>query len=189
VLLILQARPSTAGISKKEMDLMKDMKKHNVIWSVFFLSALLLSLAAVASAQDDRTCTMTGRAGEYGFAWTGTIILPTGAVPFAVVGKSTFDAAGNFSSTSTASVGGKVSHTTGKGTYTLNSDCTGTLTSSSYDQSGNLVNILTADTVSLDNMRETRGIMTSLVLPNGVSLPVAITLNARKLFPNSGNEQ
>jgi hypothetical protein len=169
---------------------MKDLKKHNVIvWSVFFLSALLLSLTAVASAQDDRSCTMVGRAGEYGFAWTGTIVLPTGAVPFAVVGKSTFDAVGNFSSTSTASVGGQISHTTGKGTYTLNSDCTGTLTSSNYDKSGNLVNILTADTVSLDNMRETRGIMTSLVLANGTHLPVVITLNARKVFPNGDNEQ
>lgn len=169
---------------------MKDLKKRNIVWTSVFLATLLLAATGAASAQDEGTCSMAGRAGEYGFVYTGTMFLPTGAAPYAAVGRATFDAAGNMSATITVSVGGKVSHRTAIGTYTINSDCTGTLTTSSYDQSGNLVSMSTTDTVSVDNMTETRGIVTSTVLePSGTSVPAVITLNAKKLFPNKDNEQ
>jgi hypothetical protein len=168
---------------------MKDLKKRNIIERVFFFTTLLLALAAVASAQDHRTCTMAGRAGEYGFTWTGTLIFPSGPVPFAVVGRITFDAKGTESGTQTIALGSEVVKSTFKGTYTVNSHCTGTLTVNSYDTSGNRISTVTADTVSVDNMRETRAIMTSLTLPDGTSLPVIETFNAKKLFPDSDNEQ
>ncbi len=163
---------------------MKDLKQRNIVRTIFLFATLLLSLAAVASAQDDRTCSMAGRAGDYGFVYTGTMFIPTGAAPYAAVGRAAFDAKGNFSATATVSVGGKLSHRTVQGTYTLDSDCTGTLTTSSYDESGNLVSIMTTDTVSVDNMSETRGIVTTFVQqPSGASVPVVIVLNAKKLFP------
>lgn len=169
---------------------MKDLKKRNIVRTVFFLATLLLSLAAVASARDDRGCSAARVAGQWGYTITGTLILPTGPVPFAVVGKLTADAEGNSSAMQTTVVGGNVSEETLKATFTVNSDCTGTQTVSVYDQSGNLVRTATLALVLDDNAREVRGIFTSLVLqPSGTHVPAVLTSNARKLFSNSGSEQ
>jgi hypothetical protein len=121
---------------KKESHLMKDVKKRNIIRIVFFICAMSLSPAAVASAQPQGTCSTASAAGTWGFTDTGTLILLTGPVPFAAVGTITGDAHGNFSGTQTTSVGGRVSKETFTGTGTVNSDCTGTQTFSVYDESG-----------------------------------------------------
>jgi hypothetical protein len=163
--------------------------RHHTVRTVFFFATLLLALAAVASAQDGRTCTMAGLAGDYGFTWTGTLTLPTGPVPFAVVGRITFDAKGTESGTQTIALGSELVKSTFNGTYTVNSHCTGTLTVYSYDTSGNLISTVTVDTVSVDNMREIRAIMTSLTLPDGTSLPVVETFDARKLFPVATSDE
>jgi len=169
--------------------------KRNIVRTVFFLAALLLSLAAAASAQDrdDGTCSPSRVAGEWGYTYTGTIILPapTGPVPSAAVGRATFDAAGNVSTTQTSSTGGKVAENTVKGTYTVNSDCTGTLDVSIYDPSGTtLLRTATWAVVFVDHAREFRAILTSLVLePSGTSVPPIVTMNGKKLFHGRGNEE
>lgn len=161
--------------------------KHRT--AVFFFATLLLGLAAVVSAQDDGTCSLAGVAGEWGHTLTGTLILPTGPVPFAAVGRSTLDADGNLSATQDSSVGGRVGKDTIKGTFTVNSDCTGTLTVGIYDQSGNLLRTATWATVFVDKRREMRAIITSLVLPDGTRVPSVVTQNAKKQFPGRGNQQ
>lgn len=176
---------------KKEIHFMKDLTKRNIIRTVLFVCALLLSLAAVASAQPQATCSTASVAGTWGFTDTGTVILPTGPVPFAAVGIITGDAHGNFSGTQTTSVGGRVSKEIFKGIGTVNSDCTGTATFSVYDESGTtLLRTAAFSVVFVDNAREEREIATSLVLePSGTPVPTVITGSAKKLFPNSGNEQ
>jgi hypothetical protein len=157
--------------------------KRKIVWTISFFATLLLSLAAVASAQVPRTCSLAGEAGEWGYTVTGTLILPTGAAPFAVVGRNTIDAEGNFSGTQTTVVGGKVVENTTQGTITVNSDCTGTITVNIYDQTGKLVRTATWATVAVDNQRELRAIATSLVLqPSGTSVPAILTMNAKKEF-------
>ena len=170
---------------------MKHLKKHNILRTVFFVCALLLSLTAVASAQPQVVCSTAGVAGTWGFTDTGTVILPNGPVPFAAVGTITGDAHGNFSGTQTTSVGGRISKETFKGIGTVNPDCTGTATFSVYDESGTtLLRTATFSVVFVDNAREEREIATSLVLePTGTQVPTIITGSAKKLFPNSGNEQ
>jgi hypothetical protein len=170
---------------------MKNLKKPSAIRTVFFFCALLLSLAAVASAQPQGTCSTASAAGTWGFTDTGTLILPTGPVLFAAVGTITGDAHGNFSGTQTSSVGGRVSKETFTGTGTVNSDCTGTATFSVYDESGTtLLRTATFSVVFVDNGREEREIATSLVLePTGTRVPAVITGSAKKLFPNSGDER
>jgi hypothetical protein len=166
---------------------MKDMKKRNIIQTVFCFATLLLALAAVASAQNVRTCPFGSPSGHWGYTWTGTIILPTGPVPAAALGRSTLDDEGKFTSTQTSVVGGQVSDDTVKGTYTTNPDCTGTMTASVYDKSGKLLRTAIWATVADDNGRESRSIMTSLVvvLPDGtsVSVPAVITMNSTRQFP------
>lgn len=168
--------------------------KRKIVRIIYFA---IFGLVAVASAQEvgqdafrhhePPTCTMAGRAGEYGFVWTGTMFLPTGAVLAAAVGRMTFDDEGNMRGTQTVNKGGVVTQLAFKGTYTVNPDCTGTVLVSIYDQSGSQVSNVTWVTVSVDDMTEAHGVMTSFVAANGANIPVAITNTAKKLFPGHGS--
>jgi hypothetical protein len=127
---------------------------------------------------------MIHRAGDYGFTWSGTMILPSGAMPAASVGIITFDAEGNVWGKQTVSQGGNVTARTFNGTYTLDPDCTGTLTVTVYDDLGNPVNYVTWATVSVDKMSETRLIMTSMMKADGTKVPTIITGFGKRLFPD-----
>ena len=162
--------------------------KRNIAWTIFFFATLSLGLAAVASARDGRTCSNAGVAGEWGYTETGTLILPTGAVPYASVGSYSLDDEGNLSGARTASVGGQIQTATIRGTATVNSDCTGTETLSFYGESGNLISTVVKALVYVDHAREVRKILTSVVLPDGTGLPAVLTTDAKKLFPDRGNE-
>ena len=153
------------------------------------LAALSLGLAAAASAQDEHGCSNARLAGSWGYTKTGTLYLPTGAAPFASIGTLTFRADGEVSGKIEASVGGSVSKGDLSGTFEMNSDCLGTMTSGVYDPSGNLLRTIHMSLVLDDKARELRGLMTSLVLPSGMALPSTITGNARRLSPDQGDEQ
>jgi hypothetical protein len=147
---------------------------------IIFLAALV-ALAPAAQAHN-RSCSQEGAAGKWGYTYTGTIFHPTaGAILTASVGRFTQDAEGNISGTQTRSVGGGVGEETIKGTGTVNHDCTATYKVDVYDGAGNLLRSAVLVGVFVDNATEVRVIFASLVLPNGVSLPTVITLNAKKL--------
>ena len=154
--------------------------------SIVFSAMLLVSLAAGATAQDAGICSTAGMAGEWGYTSTGAFIFPTGAVPFALVGRLTFDAAGNFSGAQNSSTGGQVGQETIKGTTTVNPDCTGTQNVNVYNQSGTLQSTSVLAFVIVDNGREVGGIFTSQTLANGTKGPTVATLNAKRQFPKSG---
>ena len=156
--------------------------KRNIVWTMFFVAALVLVLASAALAQDRFICSSAGVAGTWGTTLTGTQILPTGPVPFASVNRITYDPAGNFSGTQTRSSNGTVSRVTFRGTYTVNPDCTGKKTIRAFDPSGNLLNTAEADFVLVNNAKELLEIFTSVVLANGTSVPVIITGHSIKLF-------
>lgn len=165
------------------------MKNHIVRTMAF--AALSLGLATAASAQDHR-CSNPGLVGDWGYTETGTVMVPspTGSVPVvaAAVGKYEFDSAGNFSGTQNSSAGGTVSQDLKLGTFVQNADCTGTLTIHIYDPSGTTLRRTSVWAIVLvDNATEFRGIMTSMVLPNGVSLSPIMTMTAKRLFRDRGN--
>ena len=89
----------------------------------------------------------------------------------------------------TASLSGSVTHTTLSGTYTVKRDCTGTTTFSEFDLSGNLVLTATVDLVWDDNMQEVRFIFTSVVLPDGTALAIAINGDARKTVSRQDSDR
>src|SRR5712691_11871219 len=142
----------------------------------FFLASLLI--VPVANA---RSCSLTGVAGNYGFTLTGVVILPTGPVPIAAVGRVTVTAAGTTSGTESRSVGGGFADETFTGTYTVNPDCTGTATLQFYE-SGQLVRTSELSLVFDNNEREIRMVQKSLQQPNGAFLPVVIIVQARRIF-------
>lgn len=157
---------------------MKRNLARTTLW-VFFLAALV-SLAPAAQAHDP-SCSQVGVVGEWGYIYTGTILLPTGAIPAAAVGRFTLDAVGNISGTQTRNVGGSVAEETIKGTGTVNHDCTATYKVDVYDGAGNLLRTAVLASVFVDNKTELRAMFASLVLPNGASLPTVITVNAKRL--------
>ncbi|HUI58448.1 MAG TPA: hypothetical protein VLY04_25930 [Bryobacteraceae bacterium] len=159
--------------------------QYNIVRKVFFLATLMLSMAAVASAQYDGTCSNASVAGTWGYTETGTLYLPTGAIPYASVGSYTLDIAGSLSGARTASAGGNIITATVKGTATVNPDCTGTLTVGFYDKSGNLQNTAVKAVVYVDNAKQALTIITTIFYPNGLSLTAVLTTDAKKVFSSS----
>jgi hypothetical protein len=123
-------------------------------------------------------CSTASIAGRFGFTTTGSI---PAVGPVAATGSFAQDASGNIIGTQTRSLNGSLADETFTGTATVNSDCTGT-DSIQVFQDETLVRTTTLHVVYDDNGREARAIFTSLVLPNGVSLPSIITVESRKLF-------
>lgn len=138
------------------------------------------SVPVVHAQEQNSGCSLARAAGTYGVSDTGTIV---GIGPIAVVSLATFDARGNISGKSTLSENGDISHRTASGTYTVNDDCTGTTTFGEFDQSGNLIITLTADLVWDDNMSQFRFIVTSVVAPDGPSVPVVLSGDGKRLAP------
>lgn len=86
------------------------------------------------------------------------------------------------------SVGGGFANETITGSWTVNSDCTGTLTAYVYESSV-LTRTSVASLVVVDNMREIRMVQQSLTLPGGATLQVVITLDGKRLFPQNASPQ
>jgi len=156
--------------------------KRNVARTTFaiLIAAILLMSAAAMAERQGAACSLARAAGAYGVSDSGTVV---GIGPRAALARLTLDAAGNINGSVTASLNGGVSSSTLSGTYAVNRDCTGASTFGEFDQSGNLLLTATVAFVWDDNMRELRFLFTSVVLPDGTSLPTVINGSARKLVP------
>ncbi len=128
-----------------------------------------------------KPCSAANVAGDWGYTKTGTLFLPTGATPFATLGVLSLDESGNLAGVNTGSVGGNVSADVLVGTFQVNPDCTGTATVEVHAPSGALLRTIGMALVVDEGTTHLRGIVTSLVLPNGVSLPSVITADARRV--------
>lgn len=106
------------------------MKRINIA-SVLTIVALGLGLVSAASAEN-RACTNATLRGSFGYSSTGTLLdtyVPEPfAGPFAEVGTQIFDGNGGTSATATLSSNGNIVPITVTGTYSVNPDCTGTMT-------------------------------------------------------------
>ncbi|PWT80177.1 MAG: hypothetical protein C5B58_12165 [Acidobacteria bacterium] len=112
------------------------------------------------------------------------LLLSTGAVPVAAVGRYALDKDGNFSGTQTRTIApGEAAQEVIKGTGTVSSDCTATATVSVYDQSENLLRTAVLAGVYVNNEREVRYLFESLVLSNRTTVRVVITADAKRSFP------
>src|ERR1700730_6124622 len=153
--------------------------KPNIATAFVIIAAVTLSigLATAAYAEDNGNCSTATSAGKWGFTLTGTLILPTGPVPGAAVGRVSADAAGNISGTEARKVGGGLANQTLTGSWTVNSDCTATISANIYE-SGVLVRTSVLAVVFVDNSSKIRGVQESLTLPDGTPLPVVITFEA-----------
>lgn len=104
--------------------------KHSTITKTFTLAAIAavgLGLAPTAKAVD-KGCSAVTLLGTFSRHDTGTVLAsPGGNGPVAAVGTFTFDGNGNVTGATTVSNFGTIGTGTQKGTYTVNSDCTGAI--------------------------------------------------------------
>jgi hypothetical protein len=96
------------------------------------VTALALALSSPTKADDkadDKGCSNATLRGSYAQTGTGVITAPPDqAGPFANVGTLVFDGNGGLTGALVVSSNGSSSQATETGTYTVNSDCTGTYT-------------------------------------------------------------
>src|SRR5215468_7454763 len=106
---------------------MKCVIKRTTLVAVF-VAVFALGTVSRAQAQDCKNATLNG---NFGYTSTG-VLLPVYAQhfagPFAEIGLQTFDGSGGTSATVTLNANGNIQKVTIQGTYTVNSDCTGSMT-------------------------------------------------------------
>ena len=153
---------------------------------IISIVTLCMGLATAAYAEDDGGCSTAKAAGKWGLTLTGVLILPTGPVPAAAVARLSADAAGNITGTEARNVGGGFANETIKGSWTVNSDCT-TITTAYIYESGVLVRISVLSGVIVNHSNKIREVQESLTNPDGSTIPVVITLEADRLFPENGD--
>jgi hypothetical protein len=109
----------------------------NILKTSIAAAGMLMMFAGLASAQEPsakvKECSLATLQGSFGYTSTGTLLdsyVPAPyAGPFAEVGRQTFDGKGNTNATATLSSNGNIlQQATIQGTYTVNADCTGSMT-------------------------------------------------------------
>ena len=91
------------------------------------------NMFAQEQSSDARECSKTTLHGSFGYTSTGTLletfVPPPFAGPFAEVGRQTFDGKGSTKAIVTFSANGNISSDVAfEGTYSVNPDCTGSMT-------------------------------------------------------------
>ncbi len=146
---------------------MKRKMARTTLGIIFFAT-----LVALAPAVQAHGCSMSDVAGNYGYTSSGTIVTPPVGV-FATVGHVTFSPTGTLSGAQTTSIAGNFFDETVSGTYTVNSDCTGTATVNIYHGT-TLARTTSLNLVWDDNQKEARVIF--------LTAGTVVTINARKMF-------
>jgi len=151
--------------------------KHKMVRTTLAALSFAVLLAGVTPAAHAAICSTFTAAGNWSVSDSGTVV---GVGPRVATGRFTLDAVGNLlNGVATSSLNGSIADETFSGTYTVNSDCTGTLSVEIF-ASGTELFVVTANIGFDNNMKHMRGIFTSAVEPNGTSLQTVIALDAKK---------
>jgi len=108
------------------------MKRSTIAKTLAITAVTALALGAASTAKADTGCSNASLRGSFGYTSIGTLLPanapPPFAGPYAEVGRQTFDGKGNTEATATLSANGNIVKVTIQGTYTVNPDCTGSMT-------------------------------------------------------------
>ena len=106
--------------------------KRNAIAKAFAIAAvtaIALGIAPEARAADNKGCSNASLKGTFVHLGSGFMTSPSAAAsPFAGLGTESFDGKGGVVGNATASVNGNIIGGTFTGTYSVNPDCSGTIT-------------------------------------------------------------
>jgi hypothetical protein len=108
------------------------MKRSTIAktFTIAAIAALAVSIAPTAGAAD-KGCSAASLVGTFSRRDTGTVLVApvaAGVGPIAVVGTFTFSGNGDLTGATVTSQNGNIGQGTQTGTYTVNPDCTGTIT-------------------------------------------------------------
>jgi hypothetical protein len=154
--------------------------KNKFVRPIVILAAL--ATAALPLYAETKHCSNAGTAGNWAYTYTGSSITAGGSVPLAAVGRYHQDAAGNLRGTQTRSIGGHSAAEEISGTVTVNRDCTATATINVF-VNGELQRTAVLSGVYDRNMNHARHIFESLKLADGTDVPVVLTADVERLFP------
>lgn len=148
-----------------------------------WLCTIMLALTTLGVAQaEEKGCSNTTAAGEWGLTTTGTVLLPSGAVPVTIVGRFTLGEDGNLAGTQTRSLNGVINRETFKGTIHVDPDCTATATIDVFHE-GILNRTATLDLVFVSKGQAFRAVFTSAISqPSGASISTVLLMDGKKLF-------
>lgn len=104
---------------------------------IFAMVLAIVALPTTASFAQD-TCTVGSLQGRFVFTGRGFVEAADPAVQRVHYGIFVFDGAGRFTGKQSSSRGGKIGREKLEGTYTLDADCTGTMTFGSTPTPGGL---------------------------------------------------
>jgi hypothetical protein len=112
------------------------MKRVLLRCQIVWVLAVSMSYAQSVVAQENsgklNVCSNASLLGSFGYTSIGTLLPanapPPFAGPYAEVGRQTFDGKGNTDATGSLSANGNIVKVTIQGTYTVNPDCTGSMT-------------------------------------------------------------
>ena len=140
------------------------------------LASLTLIVPPAAQAEGS-SCSLSRAAANWTFTDSGTVI---GVGPRAALGKFTLNAGGSLlNGVATSSLNGVIAEETFYGTYTVNSDCTGTMSGEIFS-GGIEIFAITLNIIFDKKMEHLHGLFTSVVTPLGASLPTVIALDCRR---------
>lgn len=111
---------------------MKSVLLRYQVMGILAVSMFYTQSLAAQEQSKVKECSNATVQGSFGYTSTGTLldsyVPPPYAGPFTEVGRETFDGKGNTHATATLSANGNISQVTIDGTYTVNPDCTGSMT-------------------------------------------------------------
>jgi hypothetical protein len=132
-------------------------------------------LANLQTRAEEQGCTVGSLEGSFGVTFSGWARTAAGESPRAGVQRITFDGDGHFDGTQTTVRQGIPVRRTFVGSYSMNSDCTGSFVLTFTDQAGGEVR---SDFVVDDNGNELRQVLTSAPAD-----PLTVTTIGRKQVP------
>ena len=151
------------------------------LFAIRLLYTILFAVAISGIAQAQEGCSNIAAAGNWGLTTTGTVLLPSGAVQVAIVGRFTLDVEGNLAGTQTRSLNGVINRETFRGTINVNPDCTATATIDVFHE-GILNRTATLDLVFVSNWQAFRGVFTSAVAqPSGTSISTVLLMDGQRI--------
>jgi len=130
-----QTKPGYSHQPEKEIDV-KQLSSKTIcglpaeVLITMAIAAALMGLTVLPAVADDKGCSDASLKGDYAYEVIGTAVTLPPAGPVGILGKITLDGNGAFSGSVNGSIAGVIQLTDVPvtGTYSVASDCTGTLT-------------------------------------------------------------